>query len=73
MKKKQKNNPYLVEEGIKYKTKRYDLVNPKKDKFEYGVLHPLKSCLNKGQYFNVGKKTAYKLNKGAHSNKVFII
>ena len=75
-KRKNKINSYLVGENElnKVKTHKSDILGySKRDKNLYGVLHPLKSCLNKGNYRNVGNKTAYKLNKGTFSNKVFII
>ena len=73
---KNKINPYLVGENElnKMKTHKSDVLGySKQNKNLYGELHPLKSCLNKGDYNGMGNKTAYKLNKGTFSNKVFII
>jgi hypothetical protein len=69
--KKNKQNPYLVGESIKVKPRMSDL-GYSKDK-RYGVLHPLKACLNIGAFNTIGRRTAYKLNKGAYSNKIFLI
>jgi len=75
-KRKNKINSYLVGENElnKVKTHKSDILGySKRDKNLYGVLHPLKACLNLEAFNEIGKKTAYKLNKGTFSNKVFII
>ncbi len=71
MKKNRKQiNPYLVGETIKVKPRMSDLGY---SRGRYGVLHPLKACLNRGAFQTQGSKTLYKLNKGAYSNKLFVI
>lgn len=72
MKKKKQINSYLVGDNEINKARKSDF-SYSKNSDKYGVLHPLKACLNIGAYNEVGKKTAYKLNKGTFSNKVFII